>query len=159
VDAGDQGEPMAPSTDRVLLTISESICVNRPPEAVFDYTADFATRTEWDRSVTEVTILSASPRTARIAVPGFGHTTVVTRLDRRPERTTAVFQDVDSRWVIGGGGAWKYEPEGGGTRWSVTNTLEFRPSWLSRLLRPVITRNVRSKTRRAMAEAKRILES
>jgi hypothetical protein len=150
---------MASSTDRVLLTVSESIWVDRPPEAVFDYTADFATRTEWDRAITEVTILSASPRTARIAVPGVGHTTVVTRLDRRPERTSAVFQEVDSRWITGGGGSWKYEPEGGGTRWTVTNSLEFRPSWLIRLLRPVITRDIRRKARRAMAEAKRILET
>lgn len=149
---------MAPSTDRVLLTVSESIWVNRPPEAVFDYTADFATRTEWDHSITEVTILSASPRTARIAVPGVGHTTVVTRLDRRPERTSAVFQDVDSRWITGGVALGSTNRKATATRWTVTNTLEFKPSWLMRLVRSVMTREIRRKTRRAMAEAKRILE-
>jgi hypothetical protein len=150
---------VARRTDRHLITITESLWVNRPPEAVFDYTADFATRTEWDRSISEVTILGTSPRAARVTVPGLGRTSVVVRLDRRPERTSAVFQDVDSRWITGGGGAWQYAPEEGGTHWTVTNSVEFKPSWVIRLLGPVIARNIRGKTRRAMAEAKRILES
>jgi hypothetical protein len=150
---------MAPSTDRNLVTVTESIWVNRSPEAVFDYTSDFARRTEWDPAISEVTILSASPRAARVTVPGLGPTSVVMRLDRRPERTSAVFQDIDSRWITGGGGAWQYAPEEGGTRWTETNTLELRRSWLMRLLAPVIVRNLRRSTRRAMAEAKRILEN
>jgi hypothetical protein len=150
---------MATRADRQLITVSESIWVNRPPEAVYDYTADFATRTAWDRSISEVTILGTEPRSARITVPGLGRTSVVMRLDRRPERTSAVFQDVDSRWITGGGGAWQYAPEEGGTRWTVTNSVEFRPTWLFRLLRPFISRNIRANTRRAMAAAKRILET
>ena len=149
---------MAPSTDRTLLKVSESIWVDRPREIVFDFTSDFSRRTEWDGAVSEVTILGTSPRSARLTVPGIGRTNVVMRQDRRPERTSAAFQDIESRWIIGGGGSWQYEPERGGTRWTETNTLELRASWPLKVLAPILTWNFRRATRRAMAEAKRQLE-
>jgi hypothetical protein len=147
------------SARRNLVTVTEAIWVDRPPEAVFDYTQDYTRRTEWDPGISEASVLTTSPRTARVTVPGLGRMTVLYRLDRRPERTSAEFQDIESRWVTGGGGSWRYEPEAGGTRWTETNTLELRPTWLMRLLVPVIAWNVRRSTRRAMAEAKRRLEA
>ncbi len=126
VRVGLQGGPKVPGVDRNLVTVTESIWVNRLPEAVFDYTSDLAQRPEWDSAITKVAILSASPRAARVTVPGMGQTSVVMRLDRRPERTSAVFEDIESRWITGGGGAWSYESERGGTRWNETNTLVLR---------------------------------
>ena len=149
---------MVPSVGRNLVTMTESIWVDRSPEAVFDYTSDFARRTEWDRAISKVAILSASPRAARVTVPVLGQTSVVMRLDRRPERTSAVFEDIESRWITGGGGAWSYEPERGGTRWTATNTLVLRSTSPLRLLAPVIAWNLRRSTKRAMAEARRRLE-
>ena len=147
------------SAERNLVTVTEAIWVDRPPEAVFDYTQDYARRTEWDAGISEASVVATSPRTARVTVAGLGRTTVVYRLDRRPERTSAEFQDFESRWITGGGGSWRYEPEAGGTRWTETNTLELRRTWLLRLLAPIIAWNVRRSTRRAMAEAKRRLEA
>ena len=95
-----------PSVDRNLVTVTESIWVDRTPEVVFDYTSDFARRTEWDRAISKVAILSTSPRAARVTVPVLGQTSVVMRLDRRPDRTSGVFEDIKSRWITGGGGAW-----------------------------------------------------
>ena len=47
-------------------------------------------------------------------VAGLGRMTVVYRLDRRPERTSAAFVDVQSAWITGGGGSWEYEAVDGG---------------------------------------------
>ena len=144
---------------RQVVTVTETVWVHREPAAVFDYTQDYTRRTEWDRGVERVEILGTDPRTVRVRMAGLGDATVVYRLDRRPERTSAAFIDVASRWVSGGGGSWQYEDADGGTRWQQTNTLELRDGWLPRLLAPVIRSGLQRSMRRAMAEAKRRLEA
>ena len=139
--------------------MTESIWVACPPEAVWDYTQDFARRTEWDAGITEAAILQADPRTVRVKVAGLGRMTVVYKLDRRPERTSAAFVDVKSAWVSGGGGSWEYEAADGGTRWQQTNSLELKRPGLALLLAPLLERGLRRSTQRAMAEAKRRLEA
>ena len=51
-----------PRPDRRTITVSETIHLDRSPEAVFDYTQDYATRSDWDPGIKEATILSESPR-------------------------------------------------------------------------------------------------
>jgi Polyketide cyclase / dehydrase and lipid transport len=145
--------------DRTTITVSESMEVACPPEDVFDYTQDYGRRTKWDRSVTENRILSESPRRIRIEVRGLGRFTVAYQLFRRPERTSAAFVDVESRWISGGGGSWNYERTAEGTRWTQTNTLELKRPRLLRFLATLIERNLRTAMRRSMAEARRILEA
>jgi hypothetical protein len=144
---------------RRVISVTESIFVACPPEAVWDYTQDFTRRTEWDAGIAETTILQEDPRTVRVKVAGLGWMTVVYRLDRRPERTSAAFVDVESAWISGGGGSWEYEAVEGGTRWQQTNSLEVKRPSLMRFLAPLIERNLRRSTQRAMAEAKRRLEA
>jgi hypothetical protein len=84
--------------------------------------------------------------------------TVVYKLDRRPERTSAAFVDVDSSWISGGGGSWQYDEDAGGTRWQQTNSLELKRPGLAWLLAPMFERSLRRSMRRSMAEAKRRLE-
>ena len=139
--------------------MTESIWVACPREAVWDYTQDFTRRTEWDAGIAEATILRQDPRTVRVKVAGLGRMTVVYRLDRRPERTSAAFVDVESAWVSGGGGSWEYEAVDGGTRWQQTNSLELKRPRLAFLLAPLLERGLRRSTKRAMAEAKRRLEA
>ena len=146
------------SEGRRVVSVTESIWVDRPPEDVFDYTQDYARRTEWDAGIAEATIVGAEPREARVRIAGLGSMTVRYQLDRRPERTSAAFVDVDSSWITGGGGSWQYDPENGGTRWQQTNSLELKRPRLTRFLAPMIERNLRQSTRRSMAEAKRRLE-
>ena len=114
------------SDPRHVVSVTESIWVACPPEAVWDYTQDFTRRTEWDAGIAEATILQQDPRTVRVKVAGLGRMTVVYQLDRRPERTSAAFVDVESAWVSGGGGSWEYEAADGGTRWQQTNSLELK---------------------------------
>ena len=147
------------SEPRHVVTVTEAIWVDRTPDAVWDYTQDFTRRTEWDAGVAEATILAAEPRTVRVTIPNLGSMTVVYRLDRRPERTSAAFTDIDSGWISGGGGSWAYEAADGGTRWEQTNSLELKRPRLAFVLGPLLERGLRQSTRRAMAEAKRRLES
>jgi Polyketide cyclase / dehydrase and lipid transport len=144
---------------RHVVTVTESIWIDRSPEDVFDYTQDYARRTEWDTGISAAKLVDTEPRTARIRVKNLGTMTVVYRLDRRPERTSAAFNDVDSAWVNGGGGSWQYEPENGGTRWQQTNSLELKRPWLGVLVGPLLESGLRHSTRTSMAEAKRRLEA
>jgi Polyketide cyclase / dehydrase and lipid transport len=147
------------SEPRHVVTVTESIWVNRPPDAVWDYTQDYGHRAEWDAGVAEATMLADEPRAVRVRIPNLGSMTVVYRLDRRPERTSAAFMDIDSAWVIGGGGSWEYAAADGGTRWQQTNSLELKRPRLAFVLGPLLERGLRQSTRRAMAEAKRRLEA
>ena len=140
------------------IMVREHLYVARPRDEVFDYTQDYARRSEWDASVTTAEVLSESPRRIRITVRGLGSFTVAYELFRRPERTSAAFVDVDSRWISGGGGSWRYEPHDRGTDWTQTNTLELKAGW-QRLLGRLVEWSLRSTMRRSMAEARRQLEA
>ncbi len=144
---------------RRTVTVAETIWIGRPPDVVFDYTQNYSHRREWDAGVTSVKVLAEDPRSIRVGIRGIGELTVQYRLDRRPERTSAAFVEVASRWVTGGGGSWEYDPVDGGTRWQQTNTLAVRPGFIGRLIAPFIQRGLQRSMRAAMAEAKRRLES
>jgi polyketide cyclase/dehydrase/lipid transport protein len=147
------------SDRRHVVSVTETIWVERSPEVVWDYTQDYTRRTEWDAGVAEATVLGLDPRTVRVRIPGLGSMTMQYRLDRRPERTSAAFMDVESSWISGGGGSWEYEAADGGTRWQQTNSLELKRPRLAFLLAPLLERGLRRSTKRAMAEAKRRLEA
>lgn len=144
---------------RGLISVTTSVWVDRDPGTVFDHTQDYGRRPSWDRGITEARIVSEAPRAARITMRGLGRATVVYRLDRRPERTSAVFEDVESPWIIGGGGSWAYEPEDGGTRWTATNSLELRRGWWTPLLVPFVRWSLRRSSEQAMRAGKRQLET
>jgi hypothetical protein len=144
---------------RLTITVSEMVHVRRPPEAVFDFTQDYATRSAWDPAIREARVLREDPRTVRVDVKGVGSYSIVYRLFRRPERTSASFEEVRSWWLEGGGGSWQYIPRDGGTDWTQTNTLELRHPRLLRLLEPLVRRQLRDGMRAGMARAKAILEA
>ncbi|MEO5705192.1 MAG: SRPBCC family protein [Candidatus Limnocylindrales bacterium] len=139
--------------------MSETIHVDRSPEVVFDYTQDYATRTDWDDTIKRAEVLSDEPRRVRITAPGLGTFTLEYRLFRRGDRTSAAFADLENAFFSGGGGSWRYEPRDGGTDWTESNTLELRRPRLLGWLAPMVAWNLRNGTRRAMAKAKGILES
>ena len=148
-----------PRRDRRTITVTESIRVDRPPEAVFDYTQDYATRPDWDPAVVKARVLSENPRRVAIVSPGLGSYTLEYKLFRRGDRTSAAFEDVEAWLFSGGGGSWRYEPDGSGTRWTQVNTLELRHPRLTGWLAGMIERNVRSSMRKGMTRATSIMES
>ena len=148
-----------PRGDRRIVTVSETIHVHRSPEAVFDYTQDYATRTDWDDQVAHAEVLTEEPRRVRITARGLGTFTLEYRLYRRGDRTSAAFIDLSNAFFAGGGGSWRYEARDGGTDWTETNTLELRRPRLLGWLAPIVEWNLRAGTRRAMARARSIMES
>lgn len=147
------------SENRKLVTVTESIHIDRPPDVVFDYTQDYGTRADWDAGISEATLLAESPRRVRVKVPRLGRFTVEYQLFRRGERTSAAFMDVESAWISGGGGSWRYEASDDGTDWTQTNSFELKHPRLLDWLAPMFEATLRSSMRRAMAKAKSILET
>src|SRR5262245_3060471 len=145
--------------DRRTITVTEMINVDRSPDAVFDYTQDYATRADWDPAVKRARVLQDEPRRVEITSPGVGTYPLEYRLFRRGDRTSAAFEDVGSWLFSGGGGSWRYEARGAGTAWTQVNTLELRRPRLTRWFAPMIERNVRSSMRKGMARARAIMES
>jgi len=145
--------------DRVMVTVTESIEIARPPEAVWDYTQDYGRRAEWDVGVRTAQLLSDEPRRARLELAGLGPVTLEYRLFRRPERTSLAFTDVPAGWIVGGGGSWDYDLVPAGTRWTQTNTLVLRPGIRSRLLAPLIRIRLVASTRSSLRRAKQRLET
>lgn len=139
--------------------MSETIHVERSPNVVFDYTQDYATRTDWDDQIASAQVVSEDPRRVRITARGLGAFTLEYRLFRRGDRTSAAFLDLENAFFSGGGGSWRYVPRDGGTDWTETNTLELRRPRLLGWLAPLVEWNLRAGTRRAMAKAKSIMES
>jgi len=148
-----------PVRGRRTITVSETIHVQRSPEVVFDYTQDYATRTDWDDQIAGAVVVSEDPRRVRITARGLGTFTLEYRLFRRGDRTSAAFLDLENAFFSGGGGSWRYESRDGGTDWTETNTLELRRPRLLGWLAPLVEWNLRTGTRRAMARAKSIMES
>jgi hypothetical protein len=146
---------------RRTVTVTHAVEVARSPVVVFDYTQDPARRTDWDPSFRSVELVSVDPRRIRGDQDGLGRVTIEYKLFRRPERTSAAFLEIHSRWFSGGGGSWSYEPAAGGaaTRWTQTNTMQLKHDRVGALIAPVVRSSLRRTMERSMATAKRILES
>jgi hypothetical protein len=144
---------------RQTVTVSHTVHVNRSPEDVFDYTQDYSRRMDWDPDNRDSELLSEEPRRIRSRIKGVGSAVVEYKLFRRPEKTSAAFIEVDSRYVIGGGGSWSYAAVDGGTDWTENNTIELKPGLTSQLLAPMVRRSLASSMRKSMATAKVIMES
>jgi uncharacterized protein YndB with AHSA1/START domain len=144
---------------RRVVTVTHSVVVARPAEAVFDYTQDPAHRAEWDPGFRSAELVSENPRRVRGVQDGIGPVTVEYKLFRRPERTSAAFGDTHSRWIAGGGGSWSYEPSANGaaTTWTQTNTIELKHVRLGALLAPMVRWSLARSMRRSMASAARIM--
>ena len=145
-------------TDKI--TVTESVFVARPPEEVWDFTQDYARRSEWDPAVREASVLQDRP-VPRVRVRFVGGLEAVLQYRQfdRPLRTSLSMEEVRSPFIEGGGGSWSYAAVDGGTSWTQTNTLVLRPGGWRRLLSPLVRMQLLASTRRAMRRAKRILET
>ena len=133
----------------VRVTATGSIFVGKPPEVVWDFTQDYSRRPKWEDG--------ATPR-VRVRCAGGLRAVFQYRLFDRPRQTSVAMEDVTSFLIEGGGGSWSYEAKDGGTLWTQTNSLTLRPTWWSPLFRPLVARQLRSSTLRAMERAKHMLE-
>jgi hypothetical protein len=142
------------------ITVEESIHVRVTPAALFDFTQDYTRRTQWDTSILVAEVLETRPvPRVRIRARGGLRAVFQYRQFERPRRTSLALEDVESAWIVGGGGSWSYEERDGGTLWTQTNTLIVRDGWWRALCVPLIRASLRSTTRRALERAKALAES
>ena len=144
---------------KITITINQSIYINRPREVVWDFTQDYSLRPDWDKTVIEAKVLQTTPqKIVELKTSGNTIMTFVYKVNDRPKKTTLAIHDLNSNWIYGGGGSWKYEDQQGGTLWSQTNTLILKSNIFLSIFRPVITFIFKNQTRQAMQRAKMILE-
>ena len=142
-----------------MITVRESIVINRKIEEVWDFTQDYNKRPLWDRSVLSANIIKPdSPRMVEVIGRGKWKAVFRYKLERRPFKSSLVMEDVHSKSFAGGGGSWEYESVYGMTRWVQTNTLLLKPGIVSRIFKPLIERAFRRQTIRAMRRAKLAME-
>ena len=142
------------------ITVSRSLFVARPPEAVWDFTQDYARRCAWDASILEAVVVAAQPA-PRVRIRARGGLRAVLQYQKfdRPSQTSLLMEDVRSTVVAGGGGSWSYAAQGEGTLWTQTNSIVMRPGWWRALLAPLARGQLEASTRRSMEKARTILES
>ena len=141
------------------ITVHHSIYINKPKADVWDFTQDYSKRTVWDKSVLEAIIIQSTPqRIVRLKTRGNTTMTFVYKLDDRPNKTSLAIQDIESKWIEGGGGSWSYEDKSGGTLWSQTNTIIYKRGLLIWLCLPSLKLIFNYQMRIAMARAKMIIE-
>lgn len=144
----------------VLVNVRATRVVNAPPEAVWDFTQDYALRPTWDRSVIAATVIGLHPRTIDIRGRGGFRCTLVYKADRRPSRTSLTMTRVRSAVIESGGGSWRYDPCPQGTRWTQINTLRLRlPRWTGPITRPIVGLMFRAQVRAAMRAASAAIEA
>ena len=142
------------------VTVSRAIQIDALPDAVWDYTQNWRRRHEWDRSIVNATYLSeAPPVTVQVERAGGLKFKVSYKTTQRPHSTSLAMSDLNSFWVRGGGGSWKYQENDGKTLWTQHNTLVLRDDLLGRIFRPLFAFVLVMTTRQLMARAKANIES
>jgi polyketide cyclase/dehydrase/lipid transport protein len=141
----------------VKVTAREVVFVAAPPERVWEFTQDWTRRHQWDPAVVAAEYLEREPPVVRVRGAGGVRFLARYKLFDKPARTSVAMTESSSRIVTGGGGAWVYEPAAGGTRFAQANTLTF-PRWAF-LIAPFLSWTLRRATRKALQNAKRMLEA
>ena len=143
-----------------VITIRQSIHINKPREFVWDYTQNYDNRTLWDPAVRKATILQTSPnRVVKLRTKGNTTMTLIYKLDERPSKTTLVAQDISSPIIQSAGGFWTYHEQDGETLWEQSNTIILKNYFIFKLLMPLYKWLLTFMTRKAMQKAKQKIES
>ena len=74
------------------ITVADSIWVRASPEAVFDFTQDYSTRSDWDPTVKSAEVLSQEPRRVREDLEGIGPVVMEYKLYRRGDPTSQLVE-------------------------------------------------------------------
>ena len=146
--------------EKLIIHANHSILINRPAEAVWDFTQDFSIRTTWDRSLQDCTLIASVPeRKASILAKGGLSAVLEYKLFDRPHKTSVRMTHIHSPLIVDGGGSWTYEKQSAhSTLWSQSNTLTMKNSWLSILLKPLLNKVLKMHTVKTMKRAKLLLE-
>ena len=143
----------------MAITVRQSLVIDRSPEVVWDFTQEFSRRSAWDPAILEARVLATMP-VPRVEVRGPVGFCAVFQYKQfdRPLRTSLAMEEIQSKWIVGGGGSWSYGSLRSTTRWTQTNTIVLKAGLLLRLAAPFIRWQFRRVTLAAMRRAKAQIE-
>jgi carbon monoxide dehydrogenase subunit G len=146
--------------DRTMTAITQSVTVDRPVAAVWEFLSDFENTTRWSRGVLEARQTSDGPlgvgSTLQTVVTAFGRRRTADYLVTEYEPNHAFGFEVTSgpmttraRYAV--------EPVGAGTR--LTASGQAAATGVYKLLTPLLVRIVKRHSEDDLANLKRILEA
>ncbi len=150
--------PLGKRMENLVITIRHSIFIEKPREAVWDFTQDYDRRTQWDRTVKEAEVIGLAPRTVRLKFAGNSSMTCIYKWDDRPKKTSLAARDINSPLIASAGGSWVYEEKDGGTIWTQTNSIVLKSSYALSLLKWLLEIMFKRRTMQAMQRAKKLME-
>lgn len=138
--------------------IESSIWIARSPEDIWDYVAVVSTDTEWRDDVIDAQWTSDPPH-------GVGSTGlhIIKGIGDWPWKTTTSEEPHIMAWVVTGGrfegahGAYRIDPEGDGSRFTMETHL--KRSVIMRLLLPILKGSIRRQNAVDLEKLKTILEA
>lgn len=147
-------------TEKINITVTQSILINKPVHEVFDFTQDFSKRKLWDKSIIDCRLISENPiHTAFIKVKGGMTANLEYKLFERPHKTSLRMTNISSSLVADGGGSWTYEKQTDETTlWTQTNTLSIKINFITKVLKFFVERSLKRNTFESMKNAKALLE-
>jgi hypothetical protein len=113
----------------------------------------------WDKTILEATIIGHAPRHIQLRGIGGLRTELIYKLDDRPRKTSLAMVNTISPIISGGGGSWQYQARDNGTFFTQTNSLVLKANILITIIKPIIKLVSRINTRKALKNAKILLES
>jgi hypothetical protein len=142
-----------------IITIRQSIFIEKQKEVVWDFTQDYSNRKNWDSAVIEATVLQTSPnRIVKLQFRDNSTATFVYKQDERPNKTSLSAKEVQSTLLLSGGGSWSYDTKDGGTIWTQNNTLILKNHFWIRVLIPFYKLLFSFQVKKAMKKAKELIE-
>lgn len=141
------------------ITVSDSIFINRPPEAVWDFTQDCYKWPEWDRLINGADLIQTNPK--KVDIRGRGK--LVAQLDyvlnERPLKSSWQMVNIISPLFTEAESSWSYTQVDGGTLWSQNKTYTIKDSLFTWLFSPLTVLTFRSTTKLGMRKVKNMLEN
>lgn len=142
------------------ILIRQSIFINKPPGAVWDFTQNYELRSRWDPSVQKAEVLETLPhRVVKLYMKGKTTMTFIYKLDDRPNKTTLVAKDISSPLIEAAGGFWSYEETNGGTLWTQTNSIALKNRFWVRIVFRLLKWMFERQAWSAMQRTRMLLES
>ncbi|HRO43579.1 MAG TPA: hypothetical protein PL009_12150 [Flavipsychrobacter sp.] len=141
------------------ITFTEKIVIERTKEQVWDYTQNSDLITEWDKTVLEATTLEQSPKTVKLKMKENVSITYVYKLENRPNKFSLTYRKVESSVIEHGGITGTFEERSGTTLWIQTCTMVFKRGLFMGLRLPYYRWKYGLQIRKAMQNAKEILEN
>ena len=145
------------------MTSRQTILIAASPEEAVDLSQDYSRRLEWDPFLKSAELMNGATqagvgvRAWCVARNGYGMETEYVSFNR--PRTIAVKMTRGPKLLHSFAGSWHFEPIGQGqTQVSFTYHLRARPTWLSWLLTPLLTRIFAHDTKKRLVALKLALE-